>query len=213
MPHLALALVTVFIGSTVVRAQDMPLSQILIEGEDWKKVDGKKPAMREGVAFTFTGASRGFRWNTQPGEAAVFFGFPGDRRAPDRFGVPFAKPSGLTFSPDGGTLFVADAGGTFIWAFRMANSEPHSGSPYAPLRLGQGKMTSDATGLATDKDGRIYAATPIGVQVFDPTGRLCGVVRSPAPGTIEHMHFEDDRLTLWIGEVKYTRKLKTRGLK
>ena len=26
------------------------------------------------------------------------------------------------------------------------------------------------------RDGRIYAATEIGVQVFDPTGRLCGVL-------------------------------------
>jgi len=42
------------------------------------------------------------------------------------------------------------------------------------------------TDLKVDSLNRIYAATSIGVQVFDPTGRLCGVLTNPngKPGFI-----------------------------
>ena len=69
------------------------------------------------------------------------------------------------------------------------------------------------TGLVVDRDGRIYAATDIGVQVFDPTGRLCGVLTPAAPGRPEFLAFEGDKLTHWIGDTKYERKLNTTGVK
>jgi enterochelin esterase family protein len=84
--------------------------------------------------------------------------------------------------------------------------------PYAPLRVKRGEKSIDVLGLTTDKDGRIYAATEIGVQVFDPTGRLCGVMTTPK-GKAEWFVFEGDTLTLWIGETKYARKLRTAGVK
>ena len=68
------------------------------------------------------------------------------------------------------------------------------------------------TSLASDRDGRIYAATDIGVQVFDPSGRICGILTPAAPGKPEDLRFEGDTLTLWIGDTKYARKLRTQGL-
>lgn len=62
-----------------------------------------------------------------------------------------------------------------------------------------------------DNDGRIYAATPLGVQVFDPTGRLCGVMAAPAAGLMHSLAFEGDQLVAWVGDVKYARKLRTAG--
>jgi sugar lactone lactonase YvrE len=201
------ALVTLVVASAA-RAQDMPLSQILIDGEGWKKVEEKKPMAQAGIAYT-AGTGHGWRWNTRPGDKAVYFGYPGDSASNKRYSIPLAEPAGLTFSPDGGTLFVADAGGTYVWAFRMSNYEPVSGAPYCPLRLARGKKTSEATGLTTDRDGRIYAATPLGIQVFDPTGRLCGVMHAPDAGKLEFLAFEEDRLRVWVGDVKYARKLNT----
>ena len=61
-------------------------------------------------------------------------------------------------------------------------------------------------------NGRIYAATEIGIQVFDPSGRLCGVMAAP-PGRLEFLHFQDDRLEGWIDDTTYTRKLNTTGAK
>lgn len=205
------ALAMLFCASAVP-AQDMPLSQILIDGEGWVSVDAPKRKTDARIAFTASGF-RGVRWNTQRNEKAVYFGFPGDRRSPSRYPIPLVEPAGLAFSPDGGTLFVADAGGTAVWAFRMANGEPLTGAPYCPLRLGRGKKSSEAAGLTVDTDGRIYAATPLGIQVFDPTGRMCGVLHAPEAGKMGMLKFEDDRLCVWVGEGKYARKLNASAVK
>ena len=36
--------------------------------------------------------------------------------------------------------------------------------------------------MTSDTLGRYYVASALGVQVFDPTGRLCGVLPKPQPG-------------------------------
>jgi len=33
--------------------------------------------------------------------------------------------------------------------------------------------------MAVDKSGRYYVTSAVGIQVFDPTGRLCGVLPKP----------------------------------
>jgi enterochelin esterase family protein len=165
---LALALLVCL--APVAKSQDMPLSQILIDGEGWKKVE--KPQPPPGgvpvVARSHNGHTT-FRWIATSGRFIE------------------ARPAGV------------------------ADSVPYS--PYCPLRLRRGEKEIEVTGLAVDKDGRIYAATEIGVQVFDPTGRLCGVLTPVAEGKPTHLAFEGDQLTLWIGDTKYTRKLNTTGAK
>jgi hypothetical protein len=149
-------------------AQDMPLSQILIDGEGWKRIE--KPAT---TAYL----------------TAV-----------------------QTYSPDRSTMFRwTPASGRFIEARQTGADESIPFAPYCPVRPGP-KGQVEVTRLTTDKDGRIYAATPIGVQVFDPTGRLCGVMAAP-PGRPEVVAFEGDHLIVWVGDVKYARKLNTTGVK
>jgi enterochelin esterase family protein len=160
----------------------MPLSQILIDGEGWKKVEkaGEKP--------------RGIDFEPMPG-------------------VLLARET--THSPDGATLFLAVPDQRFLFAapLRRDGNVASPAVSYAPLRTRRGQTSIEVTGLATDSDGRIYAATEIGVQVFDPTGRLCGGLTPAEPGKPEHLAFEGDQLTMWIGDTKYTRKLNTTGAK
>lgn len=104
-----------------------------------------------------------------------------------------AAPNGITLSPDHGTLAVSEAGGGFVWTFRVnpdgtldakspymtmrrpidpkGDFKPHEPPPYKPAASGDG-MTCDTM-------GRFYVTTALGVQVFDPTGRLCGVLSRP----------------------------------
>ena len=44
------------------------------------------------------------------------------------------------------------------------------------------KKSASGDGMTTDAAGRYYVTSAVGVQVFDPTGRLCGVVPGP-PGS------------------------------
>jgi enterochelin esterase family protein len=61
----------------------------------------------------------------------------------------------------------------------------------------------------------LYAATDLGIQVFDPTGRLCGVLLKPKDEPLIGVAFggsDNDRLFTVCGDKLYSRKLKTRGV-
>jgi gluconolactonase len=97
----------------------------------------------------------------------------------------FDKPNGLAFSPDGSTLYVGDSG---------ANHEPGSFEPSRPHeirafdvvagRLENGRLLASIEpgfpdGIKVDADGRVYASSFDGVQVFSPEGRLLEEILLP----------------------------------
>jgi enterochelin esterase family protein len=104
-----------------------------------------------------------------------------------------AGPNGIALSPDGGTLAVSEYKGEYVWVYRIeANGTLTAKAPYMNLRLpvdpkGEFKFgepppyqsASKGDGMATDWRGRYYVTSALGVQVFDPTGRLCGVLDKP----------------------------------
>lgn len=119
-------------------------------------------------------------------------------------------------SPDGGTLYVAAKAGRHVWAFQIGkNGQPQNPAPYCPLRLKKSAESLMVTDLIVDIAGRIYAATPDGIQVFDPTGRLSGVLLLPEPGIPTRLGWEGegrDLLIVWINRKKYGRVMNTSGL-
>lgn len=100
------------------------------------------------------------------------------------------KPNGIALSNDEGTLAVSDYGGDRTWLFRVnSNGTLDAKMPNMPMRLpidyeGEFKFnepppyqnTGRGDGMAVDKKGRYYITSALGVQVFDPTGRPCGVL-------------------------------------
>jgi len=96
------------------------------------------------------------------------------------------KPNGIAFSPDECVLYVTDSG---------ANQEPGSyrvGRPHnikafdvvngrrlAGERLFAVISPGFPDGLKVDAEGRVYASSFSGVQVFDPDGRLLGEIHLP----------------------------------
>jgi enterochelin esterase family protein len=105
------------------------------------------------------------------------------------------RPNGIALSKDGGTLAVSDHGGPNTWTFRVkADASLDAKMPTMTMRLpidpkGEFKFNepppyqsaSRGDGTAVDKSGRYYVTSALGVQVFDPTGRLCGVLPHPNP--------------------------------
>jgi len=103
------------------------------------------------------------------------------------------RPNGIALSNDGGTLAVSDSGGEYTWTFRVhADGVLDAKMPTMTMRLaidpkGEFKfnepppyvLASRGDGMAVDKAGRYYVTSAVGVQVFDPTGRQCGVLPSP----------------------------------
>jgi sugar lactone lactonase YvrE/enterochelin esterase-like enzyme len=102
-------------------------------------------------------------------------------------------PNGIALSSDGGTLAVSDYRGEHVWTFRVnADASLDAKMPTMTLRLpidpnGEFKsaepppyqVASKGDGMAVDKSGRYYVTSAVGVQIFDPTGRHCGVLAKP----------------------------------
>jgi enterochelin esterase family protein len=141
-----------------------------------------------------------------------------------------ANPNGLSLSPDEGTLAVSEHAGGAVWTFRVdADGTLDAGAPTMTLRRPidpQGEFLprqpppylpgSRGDGMTTDTLGRYYVTTALGVQVFDPTGRLCGVVEKPdrnLPVTSCVLSGpQRDLLYVTAGPAIYRRKVQATGV-
>jgi sugar lactone lactonase YvrE len=193
-------------------AQDMPLSQVLIEGEGWRASAEAVPGLaapEESVATK---------------DGAVYRAVPAERAIDRQDGGGETRRAvqgtsafiGLALWPDGGTLVAGEAGGRHLWAFRV---EPDGrltcGDRYYALRVRRGETDARVTALAVDTDGRLYAATALGVQVFDPTGRLSGVIPVPDRAPVTALAFagpERGELAITSVGKTYVRKVRTKGV-
>jgi enterochelin esterase family protein len=127
------------------------------------------------------------------------------------------KPNGITLSPDQGTLAVSDHGGKFVWVFRI---EADGSLVYPQNYMTMRTPLSDpdvakGDGMATDADGRYYVTSAEGLQMYDPTGRMGGVIAKPQDAGLVSATFAGPGLAyLYVacGDKVYRRKTKTKGL-
>lgn len=137
----------------------------------------------------------------------------GARQVVDR-GI--GSPTGIILWPDQATLVVADAADRCLWTFRINQDGTLSAKDrYYALR-GQPDVSSGARGMSFDAAGRLYVTTLLGVQVFDPTGRLCGVLaQPPGHGRLLGVVFggaNGDSLIIATEDQLFARKTLAKGL-
>lgn len=124
--------------------------------------------------------------------------------------------SGLVFWPKGGTLVVARTNKPYLLAFRVEKdgSLTHR-ERYYSLRSPLNR-TIDAEGLTIDRTGRVYACTELGVQVFDTTGRMSGILAKPIRASVTSAAFagrDSELLYIVCGSGLFVRKMKSRGIR
>jgi sugar lactone lactonase YvrE len=152
---------------------------------------------------------------TDPENHQIWYISPqGEKRVVDR-GLGY--PNGLKLWADQGTLVVADMKTDHLFAFRVeADGSLKFKQPYYTLRLPAGKTESGADGMTIDSAGRIYVATQLGLQFFDPQGRLCGVINKPQNAWLSNAVFAGKDLdTLYVTCMNkvYKRKVKAQGIR
>ena len=95
------------------------------------------------------------------------------------------RPNGLVLSPDERTLYVHNKDGVYMLAFDVASdgtiSNRRNFARYASVRIPGNEdpawdEDNGADGMAVDSEGRVYAATNSGVEVFSPSGELLGII-------------------------------------
>jgi enterochelin esterase family protein len=93
------------------------------------------------------------------------------------------KPNGITLSPDEKFLMVSEYGGTNAWSFMVAEDGTiNSGERFMTLRQPAGAKdgVSGGDGMTRDNQGRVYITSLVGIQMFDATGRMGGVIAKPS---------------------------------
>jgi len=150
---------------------------------------------------------------TDPANHKVWFAtFDGTKKEVDT-GISY--PNGLICSIDQTLLHVADSDGSFTFSFQI---QPDGGlafkQPYGYLHAPDGTGKSSADGMTMDKDGNLYVATTLGVQVLDQPGRVNLIINKPQAAFLSNVAFagpERDWLYVTCGDKVYRRKTQTRG--
>jgi len=127
-------------------------------------------------------------------------------------GLKFSN--GLCLSPDQGLLYVADSKSHWVYSYQVQpdGSLAHK-QRYYHLHVPDTADDSGADGMRVDRDGRLYVATRLGLQVCDQAGRVTCII--PVPNnklsnlTFGGAHF--DTIVATCGDKVYQRKVKVKG--
>jgi sugar lactone lactonase YvrE/predicted alpha/beta superfamily hydrolase len=122
--------------------------------------------------------------------------------------------NGITLSPDQTLLYVDDMRSHWVYSYQIQpdGSLAHK-QRYYWLHVPDTADDSQADGMRVDRDGRLYVATKIGIQVCDQAGRVNAIIPTPN-GRIANLAFGGenfDTLFALCGDKVYKRKLKVKG--
>ena len=130
------------------------------------------------------------------------------------------RPNGICVWPDQRTLVVADSAGEHLWNFRIKSDhtlefkQPYSTMQLTSAAIIANRKNSGADGVKSDAAGRIYVCTQAGLQVFDPAGRLSGVIAKPQDAALSNVVLAGaklDTLVVTSADKVYWRKTKATG--
>jgi gluconolactonase len=125
----------------------------------------------------------------------------------------FEKPNGLAFSPDGRTLYVCDTAKYHVRAFSVDDSgavAADSGRVFATMDPGQ---PGGPDGMKVDRAGRVYVAVALGVWVYEPDGRLLGILSLPKrPANLAWWGHDGRALAITAVDTVYRIPLNVAGL-
>ena len=134
-----------------------------------------------GVYFTVPGplaAQPGAPAPTTPFVPFVYYIPPGGKYAKVAEGIE--NPDGLTLSHDERTLYINNTRGEYLLAFDVQDDgtlrNRRNFGKYVGVTKTETGVATGADGLAIDNDGRLYAATTAGVQIFSPKGEHLGTI-------------------------------------
>ncbi|MGH9590125.1 MAG: alpha/beta hydrolase-fold protein [Terracidiphilus sp.] len=174
-----------------------------------------QPALRRIVSFGPRGAAKtvarnidardiainqkGAIYFTDPSRKAVGLIEPSGRERPVFNGEGMAIPAGLALSPDQAFLIVTDAQSRYSWSFQIAaDGSLINGEPFYRLELPEDGWLSRAESVREDSTGQVYFATPLGIQVSMPNGRVEEILNAPKPvGAISSLAFAPGKLA-WL---------------
>jgi sugar lactone lactonase YvrE len=123
--------------------------------------------------------------------------------------------NGLCLSPDQTLLYVAESASHWIWVYSIRpDGTLYNKQRYGWLHVPDNQETAWPDGLKCDRDGRVYVATRLGIQVMDQLGRVNAILPLPS-GQASNLCFGGpgyDVLYVSAGSKVYRRRLHVKGV-
>jgi gluconolactonase len=127
-------------------------------------------------------------------------------------GLKFAN--GITVSPDQSLLYVAESRTHWVYSYQI---QPDGSlafkQKYYHLHMPDTADDAGADGIRVDRDGRLYVASRMGIQVCDQAGRVNAIIPTPN-GRVANLCFggvDFDTIYATCGDRVYKRKVKVKG--
>jgi sugar lactone lactonase YvrE len=121
----------------------------------------------------------------------------------------------MALSPDQSLLAIADPDGRTVWSYQIApDGTLRDGQPFFRLEAPEGSPAAPG-GMAVDREGFLYVASALGVQVFDQPGRLNAILSGPLGAPLSRIVFGGPQLdTLYAaaGDKLFRRTLRRKGV-
>jgi gluconolactonase len=181
--------------------------------------DGKATTIADGwIGNDITVAHNGNVYVTNPppdnanAPSKVWLIKPNGEKTVVDTGLKYAN--GITLSPDQTLLYVADYRSHWVYSYLIkADGSLDYKQRFYWLHVPDTSDQSSADGIRVDRDGRLYVATNLGLQVCDQAGRVQCIIPTPN-GRLSNFTFGGagfDTLYATCGDRVYKRKLKVIG--
>jgi gluconolactonase len=202
---------------TAGQSQNSFFRDILVDGESWQPVPAEdRPAqalLRTAREHRIRDAS-GREYFTDPSTGVVSLKEKSGKTIV--LDSELQGPTAIALSPDGLWLAVAESRTHWGYSYRV--------EPNGTLRFKQRLYwfhvpdeadDSGASSWVFDREGRLYAATRMGIQVFDRNGRVRAIMPVPGKGAVAVAFGGEAMDTLYVlcaDGRSYRRKLKVPGV-
>ena len=127
-------------------------------------------------------------------------------------GLKFSN--GITLSPDQTLLYVADFQSHWVYSYQIQpDGSLTAKQKYFHLHAPDTADDAGGDGLRVDRDGRLYVASRMGIQVCDQAGRVNCIIPTPN-GRVASLGFGGEKfdvLYAMCGDKVYARKVKVQG--
>ncbi|MDB5298585.1 MAG: gluconolactonase, partial [Phycisphaerales bacterium] len=150
-------------------------------------------------------------WNGTDPSKVWYISPKGEKKVVDT-GLKFSN--GITLSPDQTLLYVDDTKSHWVYSYQIQpNGSLADKQRYYHLHVPDSADDSGADGMRCDRDGRLYVATRLGIQVCDQAGRVNCIIPTPKTG-LANLCFGGenfDTVFATCGDKIYKRKLNVKG--
>jgi sugar lactone lactonase YvrE/S-formylglutathione hydrolase FrmB len=188
--------------------------RILAYGSDGKAVTVAQGIRAANMVVTHQGALYITEGSDQSREGKVWFVSRDGKKT--LLDAELKRPSGIALSPDGRWLVVSEADSHWAYSYRVeAGGMVRDKQRYFWFHVPDEADDSGAVSLSMDRDGRLYAATRMGVQVFDHNGRVRAIIPVPGGAALGLSFGGPDFQTLYVlgaDQQIYQRRLKVGGV-